>query len=108
MYGQKGNEVRSNREREGTYPDSGGRPYKLGWAPLYIGAPALICLSTRPDYLCTQIERYNEVRNHEEWNCCNGADGNGVDGTGGSTGGNYVGDEAELSDSRFYFFSSAL
>ena len=42
-----GSEKACNRERDGILPDSGGRPHKLGRAPLYIGAPALICWSGR-------------------------------------------------------------
>ena len=47
-YGQTGNETACNRERYGISPDSDGRPHELGRAPLYIGAPALICWSGRP------------------------------------------------------------
>ena len=42
-----GSEKACNRERDGILPDSGGRPHKLGRAPLYVGAPALICWSGR-------------------------------------------------------------
>ena len=42
-----GSEKACNRERNGILPDSGGRPHKLGRAPLYLGAPALICWSGR-------------------------------------------------------------
>jgi hypothetical protein len=46
-YGQTGSETACNRERYGILPDSGGRSHELGRAPLYIGAPALICWSGR-------------------------------------------------------------
>jgi len=42
-----GSETACNRERDGISPDSDGRPHELGRAPLYIGAPALICWSGR-------------------------------------------------------------
>ena len=42
-YGQTGSEKACNRERDGILPNSDGRPHKLGRAPLYVGAPALIC-----------------------------------------------------------------
>jgi hypothetical protein len=48
-YGQTGSETACNRERDGILPDSGGRPHKLGRAPLYIGAPALIYWSGRSE-----------------------------------------------------------
>jgi len=47
-YGQTGRDTECNRERYGISPDSDGRPHELGRAPLYIGAPALICWSGRP------------------------------------------------------------
>ena len=46
-YGVAGSETACNRERDGILPDSGERPHKLGRAPLYLGAPALICWSGR-------------------------------------------------------------
>ncbi len=46
-YGVAGSEKACNRERDGIMPDSDGRPHKLGRAPLYLGAPALICWSGR-------------------------------------------------------------
>ena len=46
-YGQTGRDTACNREKYGISPDSNTRPHKLGRAPLYIGAPALICWSGR-------------------------------------------------------------
>ena len=46
-YGQTGSETACNRERYGILPDSGGRSHEFGRAPLYIGAPALICWNGR-------------------------------------------------------------
>jgi len=46
-YGQTGNETACNRERDGMSLNSNARPHKLGRAPLYLGAPALICWSGR-------------------------------------------------------------
>ena len=48
-----GSETACNRERDGILPDSGGRPHKLGRAPLYVGAPALICWSgwSKPSFI---------------------------------------------------------
>ena len=46
-YGQAGSETACNRERDGVSLNSNARPYKLGRAPLYVGAPALICWSGR-------------------------------------------------------------
>ena len=43
-----GRKVRSNRERGAGLLVAISRPYELGRAPLYLGAPALICWSGRP------------------------------------------------------------
>jgi len=46
-HGQTGNETASNRERDGISLNSNARSHELGRAPLYLGAPALICWSGR-------------------------------------------------------------
>ena len=46
-YGQTGSETACNRERDGMSLNSNARPHELGRAPLYLGAPALICWSGR-------------------------------------------------------------
>ena len=46
-YGQAGSETACNRERDGMSLNSNARPHELGRAPLYLGAPALICWSGR-------------------------------------------------------------
>jgi hypothetical protein len=46
-YGQTGSETACNRERDGMSLNSNARPHKLGRAPLYLGAPALIYWSGR-------------------------------------------------------------
>ena len=50
---QTRNETACNRERDGISLDSDGRPHKLGRAPLYLGAPALICWSgpSKPSFI---------------------------------------------------------
>ena len=52
-YGQTGSDTACNRERYGMSLNSNARPHKLGRAPLYLGAPALICRSGRskPDFI---------------------------------------------------------
>ena len=47
IYVGTGEKVRANRERDGMSLNSNARPHKLGRAPLYVGAPALICWSGR-------------------------------------------------------------
>ena len=46
-YGQTGSETACNREKYGMSLNSIARPHKCGRAPLYFGAPALICWSGR-------------------------------------------------------------
>ena len=46
-HGQTGNETACNRERYGMSLNSNARTHELGRAPLYLGAPALICWSGR-------------------------------------------------------------
>ena len=48
-YGQTGSETACNRERYGMSLNLNARPHKLGRAPLYLGAPVLICWSGRPN-----------------------------------------------------------
>ena len=47
IYVGTGRKVRANRERDGMSLNSNARPHELGRAPLYLGAPALICWSGR-------------------------------------------------------------
>ena len=47
IYVGTGEKVRANRERDGMSLNSNARPHELGRAPLYLGAPALICWSGR-------------------------------------------------------------
>ena len=46
-YGQTGSEAAYNRERDGVSLNSNARTHELRRAPLYLGAPALICWSGR-------------------------------------------------------------
>ena len=44
---ETGEKTRRNREKDRISLESGGRPHKLGRAPLYLGAPTLIYPSGR-------------------------------------------------------------